>query len=225
MERTGSTNADLLADSGAVEGDWLVSLAQDSGRGRQGRAWESLNGNFFGSTLVVLKSGDPHAASLSLAAGIALIRAVEVAAPATGLMLKWPNDLLMGGAKLGGILLERTGDRLVAGFGLNLVQAPDLAERPTAALALIALVSPQSFAPVLAGAFARALDMWRTDSQRLTTGWMESAHPLGTALKVHASADEPVEGKFDGLEPDGAMRLLLADGSMRAIHAGDVALA
>jgi BirA family biotin operon repressor/biotin-[acetyl-CoA-carboxylase] ligase len=174
---------------------------------------------------VVLKDGDPHAASLSLAAGVAMIRAVEAAAPATGLMLKWPNDLLMGGDKLGGILLERSGNRLVAGFGLNLATAPDLPDRPAAALASIALVSPQSFAPVLAGAFARALDMWRTDSQRLTTAWMESAHPPGTTLKVHASADEIIEGRFDGLEPDGAMRLLLAGGGTRAIHAGDVALA
>ena len=174
--------------------------------------------------MVLLKDGDPQAASLSLAAGIALIRAVEAAAPATGLMLKWPNDLMMGTAKLGGILLERNGDRLVAGFGLNLARAPDIADRQTAELASIALISPQSFAPVLAGAFARALDMWRTDSQRLTTGWMESAHQPGTLLKVHASADETIEGKFDGLEADGGMRLLMADGSMRVVHAGDVAL-
>jgi BirA family biotin operon repressor/biotin-[acetyl-CoA-carboxylase] ligase len=225
VERAGSTNTDLLADGSAVEGDWLIALAQEVGRGRQGRAWESLEGNFFGSTLVVLKPGDPPAASLSLAAGIALIRAVEAAAPATGLILKWPNDLLMGSAKLGGILLERNGDRLVAGFGVNLARAPEIHDRPATALAAIALVSPQSFAPVLAGSFARALDMWRTDSQRLTTAWMESAHQPGTMLKVHAGPAELVEGKFDGLEADGGMRLLLPDGRTRVIRAGDVALA
>jgi BirA family biotin operon repressor/biotin-[acetyl-CoA-carboxylase] ligase len=174
---------------------------------------------------VLLKDRDPQAASLSLAAGVALIRAVEAAVPATGLMLKWPNDLMMGTAKLGGILLERNGDRLVAGFGLNLARAPELADRATAELASVALVSPQSFAPVLAGAFARALEMWRTDSQRLTTAWMESAHQPGTMLKVHAGADDLVEGKFEGLEADGGLRLLLADGSTRVVHAGDVALA
>lgn len=215
----------MLADGSAVEGDWLVALAQDNGRGRQGRSWESLTGNFFGSTLVTLRDGDPSAASLSLAAGVALIRAVEASAPATGLMLKWPNDLLMGTAKLAGILLERNGNRLVAGFGVNLARAPELANRQATALASVALVSPQSFAPVLAGSFARALDMWRTDSQRLTTAWMESAHPPGTLLKAHASADEIIEGAFDGLEPDGGMRLRLADGTARVIHAGDVLLA
>ena len=209
---------------GAVEGDWLIASSQHSGRGRQGRTWESAEGNFFGSTLVVLKDGDPPAATLSLAAGVALIRAVEAAAPATGLMLKWPNDLLMGPGKLAGILLERSGDCLVAGFGVNLANAPDLADRPAAALSSVALVSPQSFAPLLAGAFSRALDMWRTDSQRLTTSWMESAHPAGTRLSVHASADAMVEGQFDGLEPDGGLRLRLDDGSTRVIHAGDVTL-
>ncbi|MEO5775082.1 MAG: biotin--[acetyl-CoA-carboxylase] ligase [Sphingomicrobium sp.] len=224
VERTGSTNADLLADSSAVEGDWLIALAQGGGRGRQGRSWESLAGNFMGSTRVTLKVGDPPAASLSLAAGIALIRAVEAAAPATGLMLKWPNDLLMGSAKLGGILLERNGDRLVAGFGLNLANAPDLPDRAAAALSSVALVSPQSFAPLLAAAFTRALDMWRTDSKRLTTAWMESAHPVGAPLTVHAGPDELVQGRFDGLAVDGGLSLRLDDGSTRVIHAGDVAL-
>jgi BirA family biotin operon repressor/biotin-[acetyl-CoA-carboxylase] ligase len=131
---------------------------------------------------------------------------------------------MMGSAKLAGILLERNGDRLVAGFGVNLVKAPDVEGRETAALASVALTSPQSFAPLLAASFARALDMWRTDSLRLTTAWMESAHQPGTPLTIHASADETVEGCFDGLEPDGGLRLRLADGQMRVIHAGDVAL-
>lgn len=224
VERTGSTNADLLADTGAVEGDWLIALAQESGRGRQGRQWESLPGNFFGSTLVLLKDGDPPAASLSLATGIALIRAVEAVAPATGLILKWPNDLLMGKEKLAGILLERSENRLVAGFGVNLAVAPELEDRGTAALSSVALVSPQSFAPVLAGAFARALDLWRTDSKRLTTSWMESAHPIGSTIRVHDGVRDYVEGKFAGLDGDGALRLSLEDGTERIVRAGDVTL-
>jgi BirA family biotin operon repressor/biotin-[acetyl-CoA-carboxylase] ligase len=183
-----------------------------------------LPGNFFGSTLVLLKNCDPPAHSLSLAAGIALIRAVEAVAPATGLMLKWPNDLMMGQQKLAGILLERNGDRLVAGFGVNLAAAPDIEDRRAAALSSVALVSPQSFAPVLAGAFARALDMWRTESKRLTTAWMESAHPIGTAIRFHERAGGPVEGRFAGLDADGALRLSLADGSDHVVRAGDVML-
>lgn len=199
-------------------------MAQEAGRGRQGRPWASLPGNFFGSTLVLLRDDDPPPASLSLAAGIALIRAVEAVAPATGLMLKWPNDLLMGSDKLAGILLERSDNRLVAGFGVNLAAAPELEERSTATLSSVALVSPQSFAPVLAGAFARALDMWRTDSKRLTTSWMESAHPIGSQIRVHEGGGDTIEGKFAGLDTDGALRLACKDGSERVIRAGDVEL-
>jgi len=224
VERTGSTNADMLADANAAEGDWLVGLAQDAGRGRQGRGWQSLDGNLFASTLVALRPSDPAAPSLSLAAGVALIRAVEAAAPATGLMLKWPNDLMIGPAKLAGILLERSGDRLVAGFGVNLAKAPAIDGRETIALSSVALVSPHSFAPLLAASFARALELWRGDLTRLTTAWLESAHPAGTPLRVHVGPGETVEGDFAGLEPDGALRLSLADGSVRVMHAADVSL-
>ena len=214
----------MLAAANAAEGDWLVALAQEAGRGRQGRQWQARKGNFFGSTLVALRPTDPPAPSLSLAAGVALMRAVEAAAPATGLMLKWPNDLLIGPAKLAGILLERSGDRLVAGFGVNLANAPAIEGRETAALASVALVSPHSFAPLLAASFARALELWRSDMTRLMTAWLESAHPLGTPLTAHAGPDELVAGEFAGLEPDGALRLALADGSVRVIHAADVSL-
>ena len=97
VERTGSTNADLARDAGAVEGDWLVALEQDAGKGRQGRSWISAKGNFFGSTLVRLRASDPPAQTLSLAAGLALVEAVDIAVPAQALMLKWPNDLMLLG--------------------------------------------------------------------------------------------------------------------------------
>jgi BirA family biotin operon repressor/biotin-[acetyl-CoA-carboxylase] ligase len=184
----------------------------------------SGNGNFFGSTLVELRRGDPPAQSLSLAAGVALIRAVEVAAPATGLILKWPNDLMMGAAKLAGVLLERSGDRLVAGFGVNLAQAPAIEGRATAALASVALVSPESFAPLLAASFSRALGMWRADYQRLATAWMESAHPVGTLLTIHSGQGQTVSGAFAGLEADGALRLELDAGITEIVRAGDVEL-
>src|SRR5205823_683686 len=92
VERTGSTNADLIADESAIEGDWLIALEQEAGKGRQGREWVSAKGNFYGSTLVQRQPGDPPAPTLSLAAGLALIEAVDVAVPAQALMLKWPND-------------------------------------------------------------------------------------------------------------------------------------
>jgi BirA family biotin operon repressor/biotin-[acetyl-CoA-carboxylase] ligase len=224
VERTGSTNSDLLGQADAPEGEWLIAARQDQGRGRQNRAWESKAGNFHGSTLIHLQPSDPPAGTLALAAGVAVIRAVEAAAPATGLMLKWPNDLLLGSAKLAGILLERQEERVVAGFGVNLAHAPEVPGRRTAALSSVALVSPEAFAPLLAAAFARALQGWREDLAGLTALWLESAHPVGTPLSVHVSADEKLEGTFAGLAADGALRLALPGGEERRIHAADVML-
>ncbi len=197
---------------------------QDHGRGRQNRDWISEAGNFHGSTVVQLRSTDPQASSLALVAGVALIRAVEAAAPASGLILKWPNDLLLGPGKLAGILLERNGDKVVAGFGVNLKFAPDLPDRATAALSAVAFVSPEAFAPLLAAAFARELERWRNDYPALVALWLESAHKIGTPLAVHTAPGESLEGTFAGLEPDGAMRLSLPDGSTRVIRAADVSL-
>jgi BirA family biotin operon repressor/biotin-[acetyl-CoA-carboxylase] ligase len=223
VERTGSTNADLLADRSAIEGDWHVALAQDAGRGRQGREWISESGNFFGSTLVVLQQGDPSAASLSLAAGLALIEAVDLAAPGLPLMLKWPNDLMLGTAKLGGILLERNGDRVVAGFGVNLGKAPKIEGRDVAALNGAML--PQAFAPLLAGSFARMLDLWRTsEPEAFAKAWLTRAHPIGTRLTVHSAPGEKTTGRFDGIEPDGALQLRRDDGGIELVRAGDVEL-
>ena len=224
VERTGSTNSDLLGQADASEGEWLTAAVQEQGRGRHNRAWVSPSGNYHGSTVVQLRAGDPPAPSLALVCGVAMIRAVEAAAPATGLMLKWPNDLLLGPGKLGGVLLERAGERVVAGFGVNLASAPEVPDRPTAALSSVALVSPEAFAPLLAAAFARELERWRGDFPALVALWLESAHKVGTHLTVHCGAGEMLEGRFGGLEADGALRLQLDSGGGRIIRAADVQL-
>lgn len=141
---------------------------------------------------------------------------------AAGLQLKWPNDLLADGAKLAGILLEREGEAVVAGFGVNLAAHPDLPDRATASLAGLtgAAPDPGGFLEALAEAFARWLGRWRRDGVGpVRRRWLEAAHPVGTAL---ATAEG--EGLFDGLDEEGALRLRLADGTMRIVHAGDVFL-
>lgn len=214
----------MLADPTAIEGDWLVALRQDAGRGRHGRAWQTVAGNFFGSTIVQLRATDPAAPALALVAGLALIEAAEVAAPTADLMLKWPNDLMLGGAKLAGILLERSGDRVVAGFGVNLAAAPEIAGRTSASLG--DLISPQAFAPLLATCFARLLGAWRgADPAAFALAWLARAHPLGSALEVHGAPGERIAGRFDGIEPDGALRLRREGGAVEVVRAGDVHLA
>jgi BirA family biotin operon repressor/biotin-[acetyl-CoA-carboxylase] ligase len=170
-----------------------------------------------------LASGDPPAQSLSLAAGLALIEAVDAAAPGLALMLKWPNDLLLDGAKVAGILLERQGDRVVAGFGVNLAAAPPIEGRPAAHLG--GRIAPEAFAPLLAGAMSRMVMLWRTsDPLDFARAWLARAHPVGTELSVHGADSERVAGRFDGIEADGALRLRLKNGSTEIVRAGDVTL-
>ena len=200
-----------------------MALEQQAGRGRQGRTWASAPGNFYGSTLVELRSTDPPAQIVSLAAGLAVIEAIDAALPGQPLILKWPNDLMLLGKKLAGILLERSGDRVVVGFGVNLAAAPPLPDRQGSSLG--GQVVPQAFAPLLAGSFARLVDLWRrSEPALLAHAWLARAHPIGTRLTVHASADETITGRFDGIESDGALRLRQDDGSLDIVRAGDVEL-
>lgn len=207
----------------AVEGDWLVALHQEGGKGRHGRAWETVEGNFLGSTLIQVRPDDPPAPSLTLVAGLALIEALQVEAPAASLSLKWPNDLMLGEGKLAGILLERSGDRVVAGFGVNLAGAPSINGRKTATLKPFGDIAPQAFAPLLAGKFAQLLSAWRdADAAQFARAWLAQAHPVGTTLEVHSGPGERISGSFDGIESDGAMRLKRADGSIEIVRAADV---
>ena len=172
---------------------------------------------------MLLRPDDPAPQTLSLAAGLALAEAIDAAVPAEPLMLKWPNDLMLHGHKLAGILLERSGERLAVGFGVNLARAPQLADRQTASLE--GRVTPEAFAPLLAGSFARWLGEWRGNGpEALVRPWQERAHLPGTRLTVHVGTSETVSGRFAGLEPDGALRLKLEDGGIEVIHAGDVEL-
>jgi BirA family biotin operon repressor/biotin-[acetyl-CoA-carboxylase] ligase len=172
---------------------------------------------------VELRSGDPSPTTLSLASGLALIEAVDAAVPGLALMLKWPNDLLLAGKKAAGILLERSEDRIVVGFGVNLASAPQIDDRPATTLATH--LSPEAFAPLLAGSFARLLDLWRThEATALVRAWEQRAHLPGTRLSVHVSRDETLAGRFAGVEPDGALRLMRDNGSIEVVRAGDVEL-
>lgn len=170
-----------------------------------------------------LRPDDPPAQTLSLAAGLALIEALDVAVPDEPLMLKWPNDLMLSGKKLAGILLERSGDRVVLGFGVNLAAAPEVPDRRVASLD--GHMQPEAFAPLLAGSFSRMLVLWRsTEPSALVRAWEHRAHLVGTKLSVHLNKDEQISGRFAGLDPDGALRLLLEDGSMEIVRAADVFL-
>ena len=222
VAETGSTNDDLaaLALEGAPEGTWLRAERQTGGKGRQGRVWVSPPGNLHASTLVRLQADDPPAPTLALVAAVALHEAAS--AYVNHILIKWPNDLMADGAKLAGILLEREGEAVVIGFGVNLAAHPDLPDRPATSFSALAGAAPDPaiFLERLAEAFARWLGRWRNDGlPPVRRRWLEAAHSVGTPLSTSDG-----EGLFDGLDESGALRLRRADGTVRLVHAGDIFL-
>jgi BirA family biotin operon repressor/biotin-[acetyl-CoA-carboxylase] ligase len=218
VAQTGSTNDDVaaLAREGAPEGTWLRADRQTGGKGRQGRAWQSPPGNLYASTLVRLGPGDPPAPTLALVAAVALHEVVAPHAP--GARIKWPNDLLVDGAKLAGILLERQNDAVILGFGVNLAHHPENLDRP--ATSLRPPIAPDPFLAHLSAGFASWLARWRSEGLApVRTAWLAAAHPIGAALTAGGA-----RGTFDGLDESGALRLRLEDGALKIIHAGDVFL-
>ena len=230
VAETGSTNADLIARLAAgeplPEGYWLVTDRQSAGRGRQGRSWEDATGNFMGSTIIRPGHGDPIPHTLSLAVGLAVYEALsEVAAVASKTRLKWPNDVMIGKAKLAGILLENSSGVIVAGIGVNLAHAPQVEGRETVALSQFGPAPDRDlFADKLAVSLDRELERWRSYGlETLIRRWQAAADPPGTSMTVHEPNGKRVSGEFAGLASDGSLQLRLANGETRSIHAGEVA--
>ncbi len=192
-----------------------------------GRDWQSPVGNFYGSTLVRLRAGDPQAATLALVTAVALQDALTFVAPDVPFQIKWPNDIMVDGAKLSGILLERSGDAVVIGIGVNLAFHPEGLDRKVTSLRALEAAVPDAaeFQLILAGRFDDWLARWRSEGlSALRAAWVGRAHPKGTALSVNAPDGSVTQGLFEGLADDGALMLRLADGTIRVIHAGDIFL-
>ncbi|WP_081628103.1 biotin--[acetyl-CoA-carboxylase] ligase [Sphingobium indicum] len=228
VEETGSTNADMLAlaDQGAPDGSWLRAGRQTGGRGRLGRNWESPVGNLHCSTLIRLRAGDPLPHTLALVAANA-VHALVAPLCAGQARIKWPNDVLVDGAKIAGILLERAGDAIVVGIGINVADYPRDLDRPVTSLAAQGATDAEAGALLerLAQLFAHWLSIWRAQGlEPVRTHWLLNAHPTGTPMRVAQPDGETVEGAFDTLDRQGMLILRLANGQSRAIHAGDIFL-
>lgn len=213
-----------VAQGQAVAGDWLVADAQLAGAGRSGRAWLSPVGNLYASGVIALLPGDPPAPSLALAVGLAAHDVMRAIAPGVRAWLKWPNDVIVDAGKVAGILLQRQGDAVIAGIGMNLAVAPGIAGRATASLGLDPGVAGASAIEHLIDATTRRVEQWRGALSATRAAWLRVAHPLGTPLDAELPDGERLAGRFAGLADDGALQLSLPGGAVRTIHAGDVAL-
>lgn len=215
-----------LAEQGLAEGTWLRAGRQSGGRGRMGRSWESPEGNLYCSTLVRLRSGDPPPHMLALVAANA-VHALVAPLCAGQARIKWPNDVLVDGAKIAGILLERAGDAVVVGIGINVTGHPTGLDRPVTSLAAQSVGDTDASVLIerLVELFAHWLAVWRAQGlDPVRAHWLLNAHPKGTAMRVVQPDGEVVEGSFDTLDQQGMLILRLANGDARAIHAGDILL-
>ncbi len=188
-----------------------------------GRQWQMPEGNLAMSGLIRPQAGEGNPAELGFVAALALHDVLCGLVDSARLELKWPNDVNLDGAKLSGILLEREGDVLVLGVGVNVAAAPVLPDRATISLADAGVfVAAADVAERVAAAFAARRSAWRTGGfAAVRAAWLARAHPLGTALWV-TSGEGRIAGTFAGLGDDGALLLDGVDGRAHVIHAGDV---
>lgn len=208
---------------------WILALEQTNARGRRGRAWSTPRGNFAG-TLIMRRREEPGVAALrSFVTSLALYRTfVAVTGQADAFALKWPNDVLLKGGKVAGILLESIGDHLVIGIGVNLAHAPGADEVEARALTPMALaetldvdVAPEVFLDVLAAEYA-ALEAQFTAHgfAPIRRAWLSHAAKLGEVITARTMRDETI-GTFEDVDEAGNLILQTANGRA-AITAADV---
>ncbi len=230
-----STNSEAARLAPGLTGPtWIFAHRQTAARGRRGRGWVAPDGNF-GATLVMRPSGAPaEAAQRSFVAALALADALAaVAGPGVTITLKWPNDVLLNGGKVAGILLESAGQggavsHLAIGIGVNLAEAPPAtALEPGAHLPVSLLgetgirIPPEEFLAPLANAFDRWERQLRTYGfGPIRTAWLSRAAKIGQPITAR-TVSETIDGTFETIAEDGALVLATSQGRRR-IPAADV---
>ncbi|MDO9411733.1 MAG: biotin--[acetyl-CoA-carboxylase] ligase [Pseudolabrys sp.] len=229
-ETLGSTNAEALARARAGERGalWISAQAQEAGRGRRGSPWTSPPGNLYATLLLSDPSPQPKAPQLAFVAALALHDTVAECAPQVGplLKVKWPNDLLLGGAKIAGILIEGESSpsfAVVIGIGVNCNAHPPNTPYPATNLREAgALVTPSQLLPALSQAMQRRLHQWaRGEGFAAIRGdWLKRAAGLGKDIRVRLPERE-FSGRFEGLDDAGHL-LVLGPAGLATVTAGEV---
>jgi len=245
-DSVGSTNA--LALQHAAAGDsgrlWVVARRQETGRGRRGRPWATPEGNLAATLLLVTNRDLKTAATLGFVAGLALSDALDAVAPGltvsvapdggsgqgrTRFELKWPNDVLAGGAKLAGILLESIpvgNDQaaIAVGIGVNVIAFPEGLPYPATSLrAMGSNVDAEAVFLALSDAWSAQMRLW--DEGRglaeIRSRWLSRAAGLGSEVAVRIDG-KVVRGVFETIDEDCRFVIRNADGELVPITAGDV---
>jgi BirA family transcriptional regulator, biotin operon repressor / biotin---[acetyl-CoA-carboxylase] ligase len=241
----GSTNSEALergraGDPGRL---WVVARAQTAGHGRRGRPWQTPSGNLAASLLLSLPARATQAATLGFAAGLALEGAIRDCAPNVLLRLaldegygaggrvrlKWPNDVLIDGAKVAGILLEavtvESGRSIVViGIGVNVRHKPEGATYPATSLAECgADATPEVLFAALAENWVEQEDLWNGGRgfAAIRDRWLDRAAGLGAPIAVR-TGEAIFRGTFETIDDEGRLVVRASDGSARTISAGEV---
>lgn len=241
FDQIGSTNAEAMAR--ARDGErgpmWFVTPEQTAGRGRRQRVWIAPRGNLASSILEVMEVSPAVAATLGFAAGLALEAALQRVSVEANLRaggsealkfsLKWPNDVLAGGKKLAGILLEAetlADGRLavVVGIGTNVVAAPEGTPTPATSLAAIGVdVGAEELFSALSDAWVELRGVW-SDGRgfaEIRRRWLERAARLGEKVSIQTGTTT-IEGTFETIDETGCLIVRLADGRRMPVAAGEV---
>lgn len=230
FESIDSTNEEARrrAIAGAPEGTAVAAAVQTAGRGRQGRSWQSPRGNLYCSLILRPESRAAEAANLSFAAALAVADSIAPLLPdGVDLRFKWPNDVLLDGKKVAGILLESefegNGLRwIVIGVGVNVASFPPGTEFPATSLAAAGCKAVlddvrEDYFDHIRAWYAR----WRDEGfAQIRAAWLARAWGLGEMLQVRMGKEQ-IKGRFLDLDESGAL-VLEAEGVRRMITAGDV---
>ncbi|WP_209021224.1 biotin--[acetyl-CoA-carboxylase] ligase [Paracoccus ravus] len=235
LARTDSTNSEAMRLAPQLSGPvWVMAHQQAAARGRRGREWVMPAGNFAGSLFLRPKGGAASAAQISFVAALALYDALgDACGPAARLSIKWPNDVLLNGGKVAGILLESVGSGrevsgLVVGIGVNLSAAPEAAAVEARAIAPVSVlgetgfsVGAEEFLDLLAPAFARWLAQFETYGfAPIRQAWLARAAKLGEPIVARMAGTES-HGVFEGIDETGALVLNTSSGR-QVLPAADV---
>jgi BirA family transcriptional regulator, biotin operon repressor / biotin---[acetyl-CoA-carboxylase] ligase len=228
----GSTNVEALeAARGGERGPlWITAGRQTAGRGRHGRSWISERGNLHASLLLALPAPAERWPQLSFAASLAVHDAIVSVARELEprLAIKWPNDVLLDGAKLAGILLESQGGigdepgAVAIGIGINCASHPPVTCYPATDLSA-ARVSPATLFAALSISMVERLAQWNAGRgfAAIRVDWLARAAGLGTDMRVRL-ADRDLLGRFETIDEAGGLLLRLTDGTVASIAAGEV---